>query len=637
MRLSDAELATYVRDHQNVTPVELTRLLGVSDRTVRTYVRRANDAMIPFAQIVLKRGCYSLTCADEAAFTEWLSRNRANTGSVAALPENSKERVAYIVDDLLSRSDWITKEDLAEMLFVSVGTISHDLSIAEQFINSYGLTIERRPRYGIKVTGGEMSRRLCIASVVSGGLLDDGMSEDKERQKLLERVSTCIDEVVRRDAFSVSTLAYRNLLVHVAVAILRIREGNYVPMSGDELEHMEATREYSVARDIALELEKSLSVTLPVEEIAYIAIHLASKQMIPKTEDENAPVVIDDDVWKVVSDMLDVVKTSFRYDFRDNLELRMNLARHIVPLSYRLTYNMNLKNPLLDEVRVRYPLAWSMAVESSVSLAHEYGRAPSDDEIGYIAMSFALALEREKTHAEGKRILIVCASGAGTAKLLEHLYEREFGQWLADVKTCDAAHVADIDLTDIDYVFTTVPVDLKIARPVRQVSAFLGEAEKRDVRAVLSSRIDSEKVIPYFDRTLFYPHVPCDTREEILDWLCERRIEHGGAGEGYRDLVFRREKAMQTTYGNNVAMPHPIEAVSDETIVTVGITDKPVPWGDSHEVQVIFLLSVSRDGGPGRDFYDALASLMVDEVSIARLVRERRWETLCALLDGAEK
>ena len=131
MRLSDAELATYVRDHQNVTPVELTRLLGVSDRTVRTYVRRANDAMIPFAQIVLKRGCYSLTCADEAAFTEWLSRNRANTGSVAALPENSKERVAYIVDDLLSRSDWITKEDLAEMLFVSVGTLSHDLSIAE--------------------------------------------------------------------------------------------------------------------------------------------------------------------------------------------------------------------------------------------------------------------------------------------------------------------------------------------------------------------------------------------------------------------------------------------------------------------------------------------------------------------------
>lgn len=637
MRLSDAELAIYVRDHRDVTPLELAQMLDVTDRTVRTYVRRANDAMIPFAQIVLKRGYYSLACSDEAAFAEWLSRSKASMSPVSALPANSKERVVYIIDDLLSRNDWITKDDLAEMLFVSVGTISHDLSIAEQFINSYGLTIERRPRYGIKVTGSEMSRRLCIASVVSAGSLDDKAAGDKDRQKLFKSVSTCIDDVVRRDAFSVSTLAYQNLLVHVAVAILRIRKGGYVPMSGDELEHMKPTREYAVAQDIALELEKSLDVALPVEEIAYIAIHLASKQMIPQSEDENVSVVINDDVWRVVSDMLDIVKASFRYDFRGNLELRMNLARHIVPLSYRLTYNMNLKNPLLDEMRGRYPLAWSMAVESSVSLAREYGRAPSDDEIGYIAMSFALALEREKTHAEGKRILIVCASGAGTAKLLEHLYKHEFGQWLADVRTCDAAHVGDIDLADIDYVFTTVPLDLKIARPVRQVNAFLGEAEKRDVMAVLSAQDDSEKVIPYFDRTLFYPHVPSGTREEILDWLCERRIEHGGAGENYRDLVFKRERAMQTTYGNNVAMPHPIEAVSDETIVTVGITDEPVSWGDSHEVQVIFLLSVSRDGAPEREFYDALATLMVDEASIARLVRERSWETLCILLGAAEK
>lgn len=636
MRLKDTELAVYVRDHRGVTPTELSEMLDVSERTVRTYVRQANDAMDPFAQIVLKRRSYTLDCTDEPAFADWLSRDREKWGPVvSALPTNSRERVAYIIDDLLSRNDWITKDELAEMLFVSATTVSHDLALAEKAIDAYGLTIERRPRYGIRVVGGEMARRLCIASVVPGGLLGDEAPDGADRRELLKSVSACIDDVVRRDGFSVSTIAHRNLLVHIAVAVLRIREGNYVPMDGDDLKSMEQTREYAIAMDIARELETTLDVTLPAEEVAYIAIHLASKQMISKNPDAQG-FVISDEVWDVVTDMLDLVDRSFHYDFRENLELRMNLARHIVPLSYRLTYNMNLKNPLLNEVRERYPLAWSMAVESSAALAHAYGRTPSDDEVGYIAMSFALALEREQTQAEGKNILIVCASGAGTAKLLEHLYEREFGEWLSSVTTCDAAHVGDVDLTHIDYVFTTVPLDLKIPRPVREVSAFLDEAEKCDVRAVLSSQDTSEKVLPFFDRRLFFSHVPATTREEALEWLCARRIEYGGAGKGFRDLVFKREAVMQTTYGNNVAMPHPLEPVSDATVVTVGIMDKPVPWGDNHEVQAVFLLSVARDGGPGRDFYDALATLMVDEAAVARLVRERSWDTLCELLGAAE-
>ncbi|MGI6230423.1 MAG: BglG family transcription antiterminator [Tractidigestivibacter sp.] len=240
-----------------------------------------------------------------------------------------------------------------------------------------------------------------------------------------------LDEVVKRDGFSMSALAYRNLLVHLTVALFRIKGGHYVPHGGGASD-ISSSREYAVACDIALALEQEFSVKMPPEEVEYIAIHLASKRMVPSTPGDEG-LVISDEVWNIVSDMLERVNSSFHFDFRENLELRMNLARHIVPLSYRLTYNMNLKNPLVDEMKQRYPLAWSMAVESSVSLVEAYGRAPSDDEIGYLAMSFALALEREKTHEAGKSILIVCASGVGTAKLLKHLYEKEFGQFSGSV------------------------------------------------------------------------------------------------------------------------------------------------------------------------------------------------------------
>lgn len=631
--MKNAELAIYIRDHDGVTPAELSAHLGVSERTIRTYVRRLNDAMSPFARVSLKYGGYSLACENRRAFAEWLSDGTAKWASVqGGLPTNSQERVAYITDDLLSRSGWITKDELAETLYVSGNTISHDLARVEKNLASFGLTLERRPHHGIRVVGDEVSRRLCLASTVAERLLEGHDINGHSSRDMLERVSSCVDEVVRRDGFSISTLAYRNLLVHLVVALLRIKDGCYVPGAEDGPQVDASSRERAVAEDIAAELERAFGVSMPPEEVSYIAIHLASKRMGSSAPDERDGIVISDEVWDVVTSMLELVNASFHFDFRDNLELRMNLARHIVPLSYRLAYNMKLKNPLLDEVRERYPLAWSMAVESSASLAEAYGRVPSDDEVGYIAMSFALALEREKTSTDGKNILIVCASGVGTAKLLEHLYEREFGQWLASVRTCDAAHVKEVDFTGIDYVFTTVSLDVRLPVPVREVSAFLDDSEVRDVRGILSGSAERESVAECFDSALFFPHVPGSTREEVLNWMCARREEFGGAGDGFRELVFRREGMVATTYGNRVAMPHPLEPVSKRTLVSVGITDSPVMWGAEHEVSVVFLLSVARDGGPGRRFYDVLANLLVNEKAIACLERERSWETLLALL-----
>lgn len=633
--MKDTELAAFIKNHRGVTPASLASHLGVSERTVRTYIRRLNDAMQPFARVSLKYGGYQLACDNKRAFAEWLSEGKAKWASVSGgLPTNARERVAYITDDLLSRSDWITKDELAEALYVSSNTISHDLVQVEKSLSSFGLSLERRPHHGIRVMGDEMGRRLCMASVVADRLFEGHDDEQGGKRYLLERVSSCVDEVLRRDSFSISTLAQRNLLVHLLVALQRIKEGCYVPTDKHEIDGMEGTREFAVACDIAQELEIAFDVALPPEEIAYIAIHLASKQMRPP-EDEGSNIVIGDDVWRVVSDMLELVNQIFYFDFRNNLELRMNLARHIVPLSYRLKYNMTLKNPLLDEVRERYPLAWSMAVESSATLIDAYGRVPSDDEVGYIAMSFALALERDRTHADGKSILIVCASGVGTAKLLEHLYEREFGQWLSNIMTCDQAHVMDVDFSTIDYVFTTVPLEGHLPVPVREVNAFLDETEIRDVRGILSGSAVWDTIISRFDKELFFPNVRGETREEVLDWLCDRRIEYGGAGEQYRSLVFRREETASTTYGNNVAMPHPLEAKSEKTLVTVGILDRPVKWGPDHDVSVVFLLSVSPDDSPDRHFYDVLANLFIDPAAIERLRRERRWETLVALLGSS--
>ena len=93
--------------------------------------------------------------------------------------------------------------------------------------------------------------------------------------------------------------------------------------------------------------------------------------------------------------MVCAVNDEFRFDFSSDLELRMNLARHIGPLGYRLEYHMHMDNPMLPDIKTRFPLAYSMAAGTSQVLERHFGSQPSDEELGYIAMAFALALEQQ--------------------------------------------------------------------------------------------------------------------------------------------------------------------------------------------------------------------------------------------------
>lgn len=75
---------------------------------------------------------------------------------------------------------------------------------------------------------------------------------------------------------------------------------------------------------------------------------------------------------------------------------------------------MKLKNPLLKDIKARFPMAYAIALHSSSILTERYGHELKDDEVGYLALAFALAIERQNTELPKKNILIVCASGKGS-------------------------------------------------------------------------------------------------------------------------------------------------------------------------------------------------------------------------------
>lgn len=72
MRIGAETLAAYVETHPGITPDALADYIGVSVRTVRTYVNQINRAMNGFAAIKLNRKSgYHMEISDPYAYDTW--------------------------------------------------------------------------------------------------------------------------------------------------------------------------------------------------------------------------------------------------------------------------------------------------------------------------------------------------------------------------------------------------------------------------------------------------------------------------------------------------------------------------------------------------------------------------------------
>ena len=143
--------------------------------------------------------------------------------------------------------------------------------------------------------------------------------------------------------------------------------------------------------------------------------------MMGETGKDESNFVIREEIDRLVVQMLEAVYEEFKVDFRSNFDIRMILNQHMVPFDIRIRYNIPVSNPLLSEIKENYILAYTMASRAVTVLAEHYQKFISDDETGYFALVFALAMEQRENRAEKANILIVCSSGKGSSLSLIHI------------------------------------------------------------------------------------------------------------------------------------------------------------------------------------------------------------------------
>ena len=629
------DILSLLNQQQSLTSQELAEKLEVSSKTIRNDIKKLNEEIKENGAIIISKpnaGMF-LSVTDKGIFTDYLkSMNTLNDTN--DIPNNSQERIDYILDKLLKGEEFIKKEDLAEELFVSLSCLTQDLKEVKKELDDYNLSLEHKPNYGFRIKGEEFDLRLFITNRM---LLKINNEYDGHYGKdILKKISGIMDLCFCNANYQMSSVAYQNLIVHIYIALQRVKEECFVPLDEETSLQLKQRYEFTLASQIVEQLQKMFEIEIPESEIGYITIHLVSKKIIDSSE-EQKNLVITDEIYQIVTKMLEHVYEDQNIDLRDDLELRVLLALHLVPMEMRVRYNMVMKNPMLKDIKTKFTYAYNLAVCACDVITQQYHKSVLEDEIAYIALHFNLALEKQKKKVEDKKnLVIVCSTGRGSAELLVYSMKENFGKYINEIKTCDLLSFNKLDLSKTDYIISTIPIPYKVDIPILEIKYFLEDNDLKNISRLLC-KSNNSLVSEYFSKELFIPHLNCKNKQDVLNSMCEVIQKHKKVPRNFYQCLIKREQQAVTEFGNQVAMPHPYKAVSDETFICIAILDKPIVW-DKKKVQLVYLFSMSKNGAEDlQRVYRITSKFLSNSEYVKQMIKERDYQLLHQIFNEIEQ
>ena len=625
------------------TANDLAKELGVSSKTVRNQIKSLNKLLHDHGGRVEAKHAvgYRLTVHNAAKLKELekLMQNYAYQRS--AIPNSSRERIQYLLEYLLNTDRYVKLDDLSDQLYISTRTLSENLKKVERMLDEYDLRLQRKPGYGIRIEGAEFDRRLCIAQYTARRIeMLEGTGGQPEITDEVRWIYQCVRKCLSDHGFDMSGLALMNLVTHIQIAILRMQKGHFIPET--EYGKENSGRTDKIAEEILRKVSKEFHVKYRISEAEYIAAHLRGKEMLGGADiaGGEGTLVIRQEISDLADQMLLSVRDAYQFDFRGDPELKKLLCQHLAPLLVRLRHNMRLYNPLIQEIKAQYLLAYAMAAAACAVLAQKFHTVIKEDEIGYIALIFELALEQEKTAVSRKNIMLVGASGKSSAQLLLHKYKNEFGPYIYQIHVCDIGHIDECDFSDIDYVFTTVPISAAIPVPIQMVGSLPTKPDIQAVKSIL--RGNHSMILDIYQEKLFFSHRRFSSREEALQALCGFMRELELTPRGFTDPAELMEHYAATSLGRMTAVVTPIRPAAGRPFASVTVLDRPVIWeakgGPEDLVQVIVILSAAnRELFNIRKFYSITSRLFGDSASVQELIRNQSYDTLRDLLVELER
>ena len=399
---------------------------------------------------------------------------------------------------------------------------------------------------------------------------------------------------------------------------------------------------------------------MPEAEIGYITLHLLGARTRNTPWPDGRPparrglnATDPTETLRLARGVIRTVDRTLGLHLEGDRGLSEGLCHHLRYTLKRLGFGLPIHNPILNEIKSKYPQTFAAALEAAALLGKLTGLRIPDEEAGYIALHIGAALERiRRTRVLRPKALVVCASGVGTASLLISRLATEF----SELEITSSASINSIEEAlgkhRADFIITTLPL-ASSPLPLIRVSPLLTEKDLERIRSLVNRYTPSgeESILelarcgafkgrakgrqrPTTDAQARTPHrlgdlikgvsvaidlkFPASTGDQAVKRSGELLVELSAATPGYVEAMINnlREWGPYCVIAPGLALPH---ARSEDGVLRSALSIvrlvKPVYFGHPTNDPVSIVLGMAAQ----------------DEQSGKRMI----WNLLKALEDGA--
>lgn len=606
-----------------ITGKELSKLLNVSDRTIRSDMdainRYYNEELI---ESNLRYG-YHLNPEIFRTLDIELAE---------PIPQTPQERCVYIIQELLFEKNELNLLSLQDKVFVSEYSIDNDIKRIKKMIEPYPeLKLVRSKNY-IHLEGAEESKRKLykdlLAAETQGNFLNLNNLAALYKDFDLLLVKDILESTFDKHNYHVREMAFPMLMIHVGIAIERIIRRNYI-QTDRKNEELKQSQEYKIAEEFFCNVAKKIRIEIVEDEVALLALLLMGKKGTSYTKDLVAMTHHSLSSDEVVEGMLDVIHSDFDIDFCQDSDLKIGLKMHMQSLMERQMKHVEVSNVYLQEIKRKYPLVFEMGIRVARYLEEQLGEEINENEIGFLSLHLGSAFER--ANLSGKyRVVMIYPHDQALSNMCVRKVENRFGERMGIVECLNFFEEKTIQRIKPDLILTTLPLKHDLDITTIQISLFVNlEDESRIFQAL--NLLDKKRFQKEFQEGIkgmiepefFYTNLEVSNSEDVINFMCDRLYTAGYTPENFKESVLKRETMSATSFTYSFAVPHSFDVLSIKSNISVAILKKPIAWG-AFDVKLVILLAINEeDRYMLKMFFDWLSNAVSDANRFATLLESK--------------
>lgn len=497
----------------------LAKSLELAERTIRYELEKIDDYLLSRNMKPLER-----TFGGSIFFEEYENFTQQAENLPSESMMDTHERRNYIFFKALFKEK-INLTKLCEELDISRTTIKNDVKYLREELSKNNISL-RAYQEGLILEGTENDIRreqLKFLKRYSNSMFYDTSQIRTKTEKIIEEyiksvdfkvIKSFIDNVQKKMNKVISDEAYNIIAVYLIITVLRIKKEKFLEEIGNQnfLADTEEFRCISSFKDI---LEKEFEIEFCHNEILQITDYFLGSHTYNFEQSYYKNWI---EIEILVKKFIAAFNKNIHTDLSKDRILFKEIINHIKPTLYRIKNRIKLENSIYAEVLNSYPNIFYLTKKAIKDIENYLGVEFSDDETAFLAIYFKGAIDRNKFKEKDlKRVLVVCAHGYGTSKLLV--------QQLNEIYTINVVQTIPrymlektLEEERVDLIISTINIENKIDISVVKVNSVLTQ---EDIAALDKYELSRQKKRFFLSEILNIIERNCviENKEELIEDL----------------------------------------------------------------------------------------------------------------------